>query len=81
MERPRRRWRIPVWTAKPAARGVLRYIALGVPTGRIARDVGRGLKAAAKYRTTLMRRLELRSAAAVTRFAVEHRLVGRLELD
>ena len=60
---------------------VLRYIALGVPTWRIAQDVGRGLKAVEKYRTTLMRRLGLKSAAAVTRFAVEHRLVSSLELD
>jgi len=28
-----------------------------------------------------MRRLGLKSAAAVTRFAVEHRLVSSLELD
>jgi len=34
-----------------------------------------------KYRTTLMRRLGLASAAAVTRYAVEQRLVSSLELD
>jgi two-component system, NarL family, response regulator NreC len=63
------------------ARQVLRYIALGVPTWRIAQDLGRGVKAVEKYRTTLMRRLGLRSAAAVTRFAVDNRLVSSLELD
>jgi DNA-binding NarL/FixJ family response regulator len=63
------------------ARRILRYIALGVPNWKIARDVGRGIKSVEKYRTTLMRRLGLMSAAAVTRFAVDHRLVSSLELD
>jgi len=63
------------------ARQVLRFIALGVPTWRIAQDLGRGLKAVEKYRTSLMRRLGLKSASAVTRFAVDHRLVSSLELD
>jgi len=63
------------------ARQVLRYIALGVPTWRIAQDLDRGVKAVEKYRTALMRRLGLKSAAAVTRFAVDHRLVSSLELD
>lgn len=60
---------------------VLRFIALGVPTWRIAQDMGRGVKVVEKYRTTLMRRLGLKSAAAVTRYAVNHRLVSSLELD
>jgi two-component system nitrate/nitrite response regulator NarL len=63
------------------ARQVLRFIALGVPTWRIAQDLGRGLKAVEKYRTSLMRRLGLKSASAVTRYAVDHRLVSSLELD
>jgi DNA-binding NarL/FixJ family response regulator len=62
-------------------RRVLRYIALGVPTWRIAQDLGRGLKTVEKYRTSLMRRLGLKSAASVTRFAVDRRLVSSLELD
>jgi len=60
---------------------VLRFIALGVPTWRIAQDMGRGVKVVEKYRTTLMRRLGLKSAAAVTRYAVNNRLVSSLELD
>jgi two-component system, NarL family, response regulator NreC len=60
---------------------VLRAIALGVPTWRIAQDLGRGVKVVEKYRTSLMRRLGLKSAAAVTRFAVNNRLVSSLELD
>ncbi|MDE2250611.1 MAG: response regulator transcription factor [Gammaproteobacteria bacterium] len=64
-----------------AAARVLRLIALGVPTRQIARELGRGVKATEKFRTVLMRRLGLRSAAGVTRFAVEHRLVSSQELD
>ncbi|HLQ12116.1 MAG TPA: response regulator transcription factor [Steroidobacteraceae bacterium] len=63
------------------ARQMLRYIALGVPTWRIARDLGYGVKEAERYRGKLMRRLALKSSAAVTRFAVGHRLVNSLELD
>ena len=62
-------------------RRVLRHIALGVPTWRIARELGRGVKSLEKYRIGLMRRLGLRSAAAATRFAIEHRLVSSSELD
>jgi DNA-binding NarL/FixJ family response regulator len=62
-------------------RRVLRHIALGVPTWRIAGELGRGVKAVEKYRMALMRRLGLRSAAAATRFAIEHRLVSSSELD
>ena len=64
-----------------AAARVLRLIALGVPTRQIARELGRGVKATEKFRTVLMRRLGLKSAAGVTRFAVEHRLVSSQELD
>ncbi len=63
------------------ARQMLRYIALGVPTWRIARDLGYRVKVAERYRGKLMRRLALKSSAAVTRFAVGHRLVNSLELD
>jgi DNA-binding NarL/FixJ family response regulator len=64
-----------------AAERVLRLIALGVPTRQIARELGRGVKATEKFRTVLMRRLGLRSAAGVTRFAIENRLVSSQELD
>ena len=60
---------------------VLRLIALGVPTWRIAAELQRGVKNVEKYRMALMKRLSLKSAAAVTRFAVEHRLVSSRELD
>jgi len=60
---------------------VIRLIALGVPTRQIARELGRGVKATEKFRTVLMRRLGLKSAAGVTRFAVENRLVSSQELD
>ena len=62
-------------------RRVLRQIALGVPTWRIAGEMGRGVKSLEKYRIGLMRRLGLRSAAAATRYAIEHRLVSSSELD
>ena len=60
---------------------VIRLIALGIPTRQIARELGRGVKATEKLRMVLMRRLGLKSAAGVTRFAVENRLVSSRELD
>ena len=60
---------------------VVRMIALGVPTWRIAQDLGRGVKAVEKYRIALMRRLGLKTAAGVTRFAVDQRLISSSELD
>ena len=60
---------------------VMRLIALGVPTWKIAQELGRGVKAMEKYRISLMRRLGLKSAAGVTRFAVDNKLVSSLELD
>jgi len=60
---------------------VIRLIALGVPTWRIAQELGRGVKAMEKYRISLMRRLGLKSAAGVTRFAVDNKFVSSLELD
>ncbi len=74
--------RLPVAGAlDESAACVIRLIALGVPTRRIARELGRGVKATEKLRTVLMRRLGLRSAAGVTRFAIENRLVTSQELD
>ena len=64
-----------------ASARVIRLIALGVPTRRIAHELGRGVKATEKFRTALMRRLGLKSAAGVTRFAIENRLVSSQELD
>ena len=60
---------------------VIRLIALGVPTRQIALELGRGVKATEKFRMVLMRRLGLKSAAGVTRFAIENRLVSSRELD
>ena len=60
---------------------VLRLIALGVPTWRIAQNLGRGVKAMERYRRVLIARLGLKSAAGVTRFAVDHQLVSSSELD
>ncbi len=60
---------------------VIRLIALGMPTRQIARELGRGVKATEKFRMVLMRRLGLRSAAGVTRYAIENQLVSSRELD
>jgi DNA-binding NarL/FixJ family response regulator len=62
-------------------RQVLRLIALGVPTRRIAAGLGRGVKAVEKYRTTLMRRLNLHSTAAIAQFAVQCQLLTMREVD
>jgi DNA-binding NarL/FixJ family response regulator len=66
---------------EPEDRKIIRLIALGVPTRKIAADLGRGVKAVEKYRSNLMRRLELSSTAAVARFAVRCNLVSRQEVD
>jgi DNA-binding NarL/FixJ family response regulator len=66
---------------EPDDRKIIRLIALGVPTWKIAADLGRGVKAVEKYRATLMRRLHLGSTAAVARFAVRCNLLSRQEMD
>jgi len=66
---------------EPEDRKIIRLIALGVPTWKIAADLGRGVKAVEKYRTGLMRRLDLGSTAAVARFAVRCNLLSRQEMD
>jgi len=62
-------------------RQIIRLIALGVPTWRIAADLKRGVKVVEKYRASLMRRLELNSTAAVARFAVRCNLLSEHEVD
>jgi DNA-binding NarL/FixJ family response regulator len=62
-------------------REVIRLIALGVPTWRIAADMGKGVKTVEKYRANLMRRLNLDSAAAVTRYAIRHNILPSQEID
>jgi DNA-binding NarL/FixJ family response regulator len=90
-----RNWLLAAGTASPAAnappvanaplepedRQILRLIALGVPTWRIAADLRRGVKVVEKYRANLMRRLNLSSTAAVTRYAVSCNLLSREEVD
>jgi DNA-binding NarL/FixJ family response regulator len=66
---------------EPEDRQILRLIALGVPTWRIAADLRRGVKVVEKYRANLMRRLNLSSTAAVTRYAVACNLLSREEVD
>jgi two-component system NarL family response regulator len=65
----------------PEDRKILRLIALGVPTWRIAADLRRGVKVVEKYRANLMRRLNLTNTAAVARFAVRRNLLSREEVD
>jgi DNA-binding NarL/FixJ family response regulator len=62
-------------------RQILRMIALGVPTRRIAVELRRGVKAVGKRRSMLMHRLNLTSTAAVTRFAVRDQLLSPEEID
>ncbi len=77
-----RNWLLEAGTAPPAAkaptlepedRQILRLIALGV--------LRRGVKVVEKYRANLMRRLNLSSTAAVTRYAVACNLLSREEVD
>jgi DNA-binding NarL/FixJ family response regulator len=83
-----RNWLLDAGNPAPAAaplepedRQILRLIALGVPTWRIAADLRRGVKVVEKYRANLMRRLNLTSAAAVARYAVSCNLLSREEVD
>jgi DNA-binding NarL/FixJ family response regulator len=62
-------------------RRIIRMIALGVPTWRIAEELGRGVKVVEKQRASLMRRLNLSNAAAVTRYAIRCNLLSREEVD
>jgi two-component system NarL family response regulator len=73
--------RLPGVTLTALERKVLCQIALGVPTWRIAQELGRGVKMVEKYRVGLMRRLGLKSAAGVTRFALQANLVTHREVD
>lgn len=65
----------------PEDRQIIRLIALGVPTWRIAADLRKGVKAVEKYRANLMRRLDLGSAAAVARYAVRCNILSPEEVD
>jgi DNA-binding NarL/FixJ family response regulator len=65
----------------PEDRQIIRLIALGVPTWRIAAELGRGVKVVEKYRANLMRRLELDSTAAVARYAVRCNILSSQEVD
>jgi DNA-binding NarL/FixJ family response regulator len=65
----------------PEDRQIIRLIALGVPTWRIAAELRRGVKVVEKYRANLMRRLELRSTAAVARYAVRCNILSSQEVD
>ncbi|HWY95447.1 MAG TPA: response regulator transcription factor [Steroidobacteraceae bacterium] len=65
----------------PDDRQIIRLIALGVPTWKIAADLGRGVKVVEKYRASLMRRLDLGSTAAVARFAIRCNLLSSQEVD
>jgi DNA-binding NarL/FixJ family response regulator len=65
----------------PQDRRIIRLIALGVPTWRIAAELGRGVKVVEKYRAALMRRLNLSNTAAVARYAIRCNLLSREEID
>jgi two-component system nitrate/nitrite response regulator NarL len=62
-------------------RQIIRFIALGVPTWRIAAELRRGVKVVEKYRANLMRRLKLDSTAAVARYAVSCNILSSQEVD
>jgi DNA-binding NarL/FixJ family response regulator len=65
----------------PEDRKIIRLIALGVPTWRIAAELRRGVKVVEKYRANLMRRLQLDSTAAVARYAVRCNILSSEEVD
>jgi DNA-binding NarL/FixJ family response regulator len=71
----------PDMALDPQDRRIIRLIALGVPTWRIAAEMGRGVKVVEKYRANLMRRLDLSNTAAVARYAVRCNLLTSQEVD
>ena len=54
---------------------VLRGVALGYSSKRIAADLARSVKTIEKHRSTMMHKLGLHNAAAVTRFAIDNGLL------
>jgi DNA-binding NarL/FixJ family response regulator len=54
---------------------VLRGVALGYSSKRIAGDLGRSVRTVEKHRSTMMHKLGLHNAAAVTRFAIDNGLL------
>jgi DNA-binding NarL/FixJ family response regulator len=65
----------------PQDKRIICLIALGIPTWRIAAELGRGVKAVEKYRANLMRRLDLTNTAAIARYAIRCNLLTSLEVD
>ena len=57
-------------------REVLTRVALGNSNKLIARDLGLSPKTIEKHRSNFMRKLQLRSVAAVTAYAVRHGMTG-----
>jgi two-component system response regulator NreC len=58
-------------------REVLKLIAEGERNRQIAAELGISVKTVEKHRTNLMRKLKLHNTAALTSFAIEHRLAGK----
>jgi DNA-binding NarL/FixJ family response regulator len=65
----------------PEDRQILRLIALGVPTWKIATELGRSVKVVEKQRAALMRRLNLAGVQAVAQYALQGGLVTHDEID
>ena len=64
----------------PIDRKILRLIALGVPTRRIAADLHRGAKVVGRHRAALLRRLRLPNTAAVARYAMRCNLLSGADI-
>jgi two-component system nitrate/nitrite response regulator NarL len=62
-------------------REIVRLVALGMSSKRIAVQLGVSVKTVAKHRSNLSSKLDLRSTAAITTFAIRHGLLSQVELD
>jgi DNA-binding NarL/FixJ family response regulator len=58
----------------PKERGVLQLVAEGLSSKEIADRLGVSLKTVETHRTNIMRKLELRNVACLTRYAIRHGL-------
>jgi DNA-binding NarL/FixJ family response regulator len=65
----------------PIDQKILRLIALGVPTRRIAADLHRGAKVVGRHRAVLLRRLRLPNTAAVARYAMRCNLLSGADIE
>ena len=67
----------PLQSVTARERQMLTRIAAGRSNKAVARELNLSVKTVEKHRANLMRKLSLRNAADITRFAINHHLVAQ----